>query len=69
MDNLNLLLSYTMSGDAETHVKGAARISVDGMGGLLVYDAQTGRAERISLEQLASLRINRPPDTSNSWTN
>jgi hypothetical protein len=59
MDNLNLLLKYKLNGDAEPQVRGAARISVDGLGGLLVYDAVTGKPERISLSELTSLRIDR----------
>jgi hypothetical protein len=62
MDNLYLLLRFTLAGDTEAKVRGAARITVDGRGGLVVYDAATGQPERISLDQLQSVRIDRPPD-------
>jgi hypothetical protein len=42
MDNLNLVVKFMLAGDAQLHVKGAARIKVDGRGGLLLYGAQGG---------------------------
>jgi hypothetical protein len=71
MENLNLLLRFTTAGEAETHVRGAARITLDGLGGLLVYDSATGVAERISLSDLGSLRIDRAPKTvaAPAWIN
>jgi hypothetical protein len=71
MNNLNLLVKFTMAGAAETHVRCAARISVDGHGGLVVYDSATGQAETLTLAQLASLRIDRPPmiQPAPAWIN
>jgi len=71
MDNLNLLLKFKMTGDAELHVRGAARICVDGLGGLLVYDSATGKPERISLSELSAICIDRPAaaDASGPWIN
>ena len=71
MGNLNLLVKFTVTGDAEMHVRCAARISVDGHGGLVVYDSATGRAERITLAELNSLRIDRPhvQPAESSWIN
>ena len=57
MDNLNLILKFKVAGDANLHVKGAARIKVDGRGGLMLYDAQGGPAEMISLHSLQSFCI------------
>ena len=69
MENLNLLLTFTADGEAKPHVKRAARVSLDGSGGLLVYDAATGVAERISLSEMRTLRIERAPQDANpsSW--
>lgn len=60
MNNLNLLVKFTIAGAAETHVRCAARISVDGHGGLVLYDSATGNAETITLAELEFLRIDRP---------
>jgi hypothetical protein len=71
MGNLNLLVKFTTTRDAEMQVRCAARISVDGHGGLVVYDSATGRAERITLAELNSLRIDRPhlSQASSDWVN
>ena len=60
MENPNLLVRFMVHG-AEAQVRAAARISVDGLGGLLVYDAETGEPERLCLADLDSLSIDRPP--------
>jgi hypothetical protein len=52
MENLNLVLKFKTAGRDDVHVKGAARITVDGRGGLLFYDALSGRAERIDVENV-----------------
>jgi len=57
MNNLNLLLTFKSVGDATVQAKAAARIRVDGLGGILVYDAETGQAERIPLDRMNSLCI------------
>jgi hypothetical protein len=57
MEKLNLVLQYRMAGDTDSSVRGAARIEVDGRGGLTLYDAQTARAEKIDLAELRSLSI------------
>jgi len=57
MKGLNLLLTFKMAGAMDTQFKGAARIKIDGCGGLMVYGARSGVVERISLGQLQSLSI------------
>lgn len=57
MENLNLVLKFKLAGDGQLQVKGAARIKVDGKGGLMLYDPQGGAAETIDLGQLRSLCI------------
>lgn len=56
-DALNLVLKFKLAGDARLHVKGAARIRVDGRGGLTFCDAQTGTMERIQLSDLQSFCV------------
>jgi hypothetical protein len=60
MNNFNLLLTYTLDHDAHVHVRGASRIQVDGRGGLLIYDPETGMAERLSIAEMNSIRIGSP---------
>ena len=55
MDNLNLVVKFMLAADGLMQVKGAARIKVDGRGGLLLYDAQGGSVETIQLGALQSL--------------
>ena len=57
MDDLNLVLKFRVSGEQALRVKGAARIKVDGRGGLMVYDAQNGAAETIDLQSLQAFSI------------
>ncbi len=57
MNNLNLVLKFKLAGDGNLHVKGAARISLDGHGGLMLFDTQGGAAETIDLRNLQSLSI------------
>jgi hypothetical protein len=57
MNNLNLILKFRLAQSSGVQVRGATRINVDGLGGLIVYDAETGRPERIPLAQVNSLCI------------
>ncbi len=57
MDRLNLVLTFRLNGDDHVQIKGAARIKVDGRGGLTFYDVQSGSMERIELGQLQSLTL------------
>jgi len=57
MNNVNLLLTFKWAGDAVLQARTATRIRVDGLGGLVVYDAATGEAERLPLESMNSLCI------------
>jgi hypothetical protein len=66
MERPNLLLTFKMPGASEPEVRGAARISVDGRGGILVYNAETGTPERISVDQLKSFQIDCPNDRRRS---
>lgn len=57
MDNLNLVLKFRLAGNDQFQIKGAARIKVDGRGGLMFYDVQSGKTERIEVGQLQSLSL------------
>jgi hypothetical protein len=57
MDNLNLILKFKLAGDDHLHVKGAARIKVDGRGTLLLYNIQSRAVETIDLRTLRALSI------------
>jgi hypothetical protein len=57
METLNLLLKFKFAGESGSHMRGAARIRIDGQGGLTVYDAAAGAPERISLEQVEAIAI------------
>jgi hypothetical protein len=46
-----------LSGDSRVHVRGAARIKVDGRGGLTVFDAEKGGTEVVNVGRLRSLTI------------
>lgn len=56
-DNVNLVLSFRLPGDATCRIRGAARIKIDGRGGITVYGAESVMPERIDLTQLQSLSI------------
>lgn len=56
MTSPNLVLTFTLAGDERTHVRGAARIKVDGSG-LTFFDAEKGRAETVRLGSVRSLLI------------
>jgi hypothetical protein len=53
----NLVLTFTITGDRRVHIKGAARIKLDGRGGLTLYSAENGQAENVSLQNLETLSI------------
>ena len=57
MENLNLVLKFKMAGDGASCIRGAARIKLDGRGGLTLYDAPNAAAEKIDLANLQSLSI------------
>jgi hypothetical protein len=57
MNNLNLLLQFKTAKDAELQVKRAARITIDGRGGVIVHDLQNEVPERISMAHLQALSI------------
>jgi hypothetical protein len=57
MHDLNVVLKFRLAGDSRFHIKGAARIRVDGRGGLLFYDVQSGQTERIDVGRLQSLSL------------
>jgi hypothetical protein len=59
MDNLNLEVKFMLAGDGRLHVKRAARIKVDGHGGLLLYDARGEAVQSISLGSLKSFHLER----------
>ncbi len=57
LTSLNLILKFKLAGDAKLHVKGATRIKVDGLGNLLLCDAQSGTMEKIELKKLETFQI------------
>jgi hypothetical protein len=64
MTPTNLVLTFTVAGDSMVHVRGAARIKVDGRGGLTLFDAGKGQEEWVSLAGLRSLTIQSVPELS-----
>jgi hypothetical protein len=57
MNDLNLVLKFRLAGEESIQIKGAARIEVDGHGGLSFYDVQSGSVERIELSQIQSFSL------------
>jgi hypothetical protein len=57
MPPTNLVLTFTLAGDSRVHIRGAARIKLDGRGGLTVFGAKNGCPELVSLGRLRSLTI------------
>jgi hypothetical protein len=57
MDDLNLILKFKLAGDDHLHVKGAARIKVDGRGALMLYNTQSRAVETIDIRALQSFSI------------
>ena len=56
----NLVLKFTMTGDQTVHVRGAARIRVDGRG-LTLFNAENGSSEIVRLGSVQSLVIQSLP--------
>jgi len=56
MDNLNFVLQFKRAGDPSLRVHGAARIKIDGRGGLIVY-SENGAAEKLVLSELVDMSI------------
>jgi len=65
MNDLNLMIRFRLTGQDEFQMKGASRMKMDGRGGLILYDAQSGKAERIEIGQLQSF-ILQPANCSTS---
>jgi hypothetical protein len=59
MNDLNLVVKFILAGDRRLHVKRAARIKVDGRGGLLLFDARGAAVESIDLGALESFDLER----------
>jgi hypothetical protein len=57
MNDLNLVLKFKAAGDTQFQFRGAARITVDGRGGLMVYDPTNHTPERIDTANLQELCI------------
>jgi len=57
MDDLKILLKFRLAGERRNQVRGASRITIDGRGGLLLYDPQRPGSERIELGRLQSLSL------------
>jgi hypothetical protein len=60
MTSPNLVLTFTLAGDSRVHVRGAARIKVDGRGGLTIFETEKGN-ESVSLGSVQSLKIQSVP--------
>jgi hypothetical protein len=57
----NLILTFTLAGDERVHVRGVARIKVDGRG-LTLFGTEKGRSELVRLGSVRSLVIQTVPD-------
>jgi hypothetical protein len=57
VERINLVLKFRFAGDDQIYIKGAARIKVDGRGGLMFHDVQSGKTERIAVSELESFNI------------
>jgi hypothetical protein len=57
VERVNLILKFRFAGGDQTYIKGAARIKVDGSGGLMFQDVQSGKTERIAVSELESFNI------------
>jgi hypothetical protein len=55
----NLLLKFKIEGDNRVHIRGAARIKVDGCGALMLYGTEDGTAESVSLGCIQCLSIDK----------
>ena len=57
MNKSDLVVEFTVAGDGRLHVRRAARIKVDGRGGLLLYDSHGGAMQSIELGTVQSLHL------------
>jgi hypothetical protein len=57
MRDFGLAVRYRLEGNQEPQVKEAARIELDGRGGLLLYSPDAGRMEHIDLHAVRQLSI------------
>lgn len=57
MHDLNLVLKFQLAGETEPQIRSAARIKVDGRGGLTFYDVRSKSTERIDLVRLQSFQL------------
>jgi hypothetical protein len=57
MKNLNLILKVQLSKSHETQVKGVSRVTIDGLGYMLVQNAENGLCERVKVSDVHSLGI------------
>jgi hypothetical protein len=53
----NLILKYQIKGQEDVHVCGAARIKIDGLGGVMIFDTQRGINTRLELRHLQSFSL------------
>jgi len=56
-ENVNLAVSFRLAGERDYRFWGAARIKVDGHGGLTVYAAEEGPAEKFQIADVQSFAI------------
>jgi hypothetical protein len=56
-ENQDLVVSFKLAGESNCHICGAARIKVDGHGGLTVYNTLTGATEEFKLADLQAFAI------------
>jgi len=57
MEQLNLVLEFRVEGQDVFEFKGVSRIQIDGRGGVVAYNAQSGLPERIDISRLRSFTI------------
>lgn len=57
MTRLNLVVKFQLIGDRQVHVKAAARMKLDGYGGLMLYGTDSELAEKIELRNLLWFRL------------
>jgi len=61
LEKSNLVLHFKLDGEAEDRVYNAARITIDGRGGLTLYRAGGRGSEWIRMEALEALSIQAVP--------
>lgn len=60
MGDMSLIVRFRLAGDDQLHVQGAARMKVDGRGGLMLY-GKNGEMERIPIGTLRTFSIHPIP--------